>query len=381
MFIKNNKTIVIVTPFFAPNIGGLETHLKYYTDFLASRNIQAKVLTYRPLTTPVKSYARHEINNSVEIYRYWWWGNNLFERLSGSPALEFIYMAPKLLFHVLIYSLSHRGDISVFHAHGLIAAFVVRIVSIFIKTKKVVSTHYIYNLQKRPVFRKVFLWVFADFDKVLAVGEESKRDLISIGCPEDKIEVYNHSIDNRNLFVIKNKAMLREKYSFESDETIVLFVGRLIEMKGIKTLVKAASLNRDIRFIFVGTGELAKYLKESALIYANISYLGERRGVELAEIYNISDMVVLPSTEEGSSLVVAEALSCGKPVIVTNRGCSKDMFPDELGKKIEPSEENISMAIRQLENKVSGALQDKCRSFAVGKFGVGNLQKILDSYL
>jgi glycosyltransferase involved in cell wall biosynthesis len=374
--IIDDKKIIIVTPFFSPNLGGVETHLKYYTDYLAANNVKAAVLTYKPLISKVKEWKKYEKNNTVEVYRFWWWGQSLFDKLADNPTLEFLYMVPKLLFHTLIYSVINRKKIQCYHAHGLIAAFIVRITALIIKRRMIVNTHFIYNLKERPFFTKIFLWIFNGFDKVLAVGEESKNDLLAVGYPANKIEIYRHSI-NQKLFKIKDRQELRNKFSFKNEDTIVLFVGRLLTMKGVEKLVRTAEKNNDIKFIFLGAGELEDYLTEAAKRLSNVLFFGKKFGEELVDIYNLADMVILPSTQEGASLVVVEALSCGKPVIVTKYGCSKDMFPDELGKKIEPNEEEIIKAIRELRGENLEELSKKCRSYAELNYGQNNLLKIL----
>ena len=377
--IKNK--IVIITPFYPPNVGGVETHLKYYTDFLAEKNINAAILTYKPLTTTVSGWKKYEKINSVEIYRFWWWGKTLFEKFAKYSAIEFLYMVPKLLWHTSVYSIKNRKEIKNYHAHGLISACIVRLVTIFIKRKKVVSTHFIYNLKERGFFTKIFLWIFNDFDLVLAVGKDSKKDLMSVGYPENKIKIYRHSIDNQILFIVKNKHEIRKKYSISDNDFVVLFVGRLLEMKGVVKLVNVAKNNPNIKFVFVGSGVLEGFLRDASRKYSNIILYGKKFGKDLVDIYNLSDVVALPSTEEGSSLVVIEALSCGKPVIVTKYGCSKDMFPDNLGKKIEPTEQGIKDGIQELQKDDLQKISIDCREFALNNYSHSNLEEILNNFI
>ena len=371
------ERLVLVTPFFAPNLGGLETHLTNYTSYLAKTGVPTTVLTYKPLTVKATDWQAREEFGSVTVNRYWWWGNNLFDRLAGNPALEFLYMVPKLLFHTLVYSLNNRKQIRSFHAHGLIAAFIVRITTLLVGRKKSVSTHFIYNLTGRKLFSRIFMWVFSGFDKILAVGDESSRELIRAGCPQEKVFVFKHAIDNKNLFVPGDREKARIAFNLPTKELIVLFVGRLIEMKGVLTLLEAAEHTPAVTFVFVGSGELEGRVTEQAKQQTNVIFLGRRQGRELVTIYQAADMVILPSTEEGSSLVVIEALSCGKPVIVTNKGCSKDMFPNELGQKISPTTTNIISAISRLAGKDLEALGRRTREYALEHYGEANSAEIL----
>lgn len=375
--------IVLVSPFFPPNVGGVETHLQYLTDYLSRKNIKTTVITYRPLTTRTASWERKEKKGSVSVVRINWFGYGLFEKFAKHPFLEFLYIFPGLFAGTLQYGLRNKRTISCFHAHGLAAASVVRVVNLFLKKRSILSTHYIYGLNSRPFFSKVLVWIFKGFDRILTVGRDSQAELVQAGLDPKKMSIFKHWIDNQIFVYKKEKKELRRSLSLPSDKKIVLFVGRLMEMKGIDFLLEMAKKNPEIAVVFVGDGEMKEKIEEQAKRFSNILYVGKKFNAELADYYNAADMVALPSTQEGSSLVVAEALSCGKPVIVTNCGCSKDMFDDYLGEKIIPSAENILSAVRNIiQRKIDDPLlEERCRQFALANYSEKNAQEITNSYL
>lgn len=378
---KENK-VVIVSPFFSPNTGGLETHLDQLAEYLRKENIDTAVLTYKPLAANIP-YKKYEKKGSVEIKRAWWFGRNWFDKLAPIPFLEFIYIIPGLLFVTFIFSIKNRKKIQCFHAHGLAAGFVVRIVAIFIRRKKILSTHYIYNIKGKSLFRKVLVWVFKDFDMILPVGKESLEELAEAGLDRGKMRVFKQWVDNKEIFVYnKNKSEIRKKLNLPENKTIILFVGRLLEMKGIPHLIKAASLDPETIFVFAGAGQMENALVDAGKRFKNIIFAGRKFGRELADFYNAADMAALPSKEEGSSLVVVEALSCGKPVIITNKGCSKNMFPDNLGEKIKPSATNILKAADNIKKKLKQDvyLEQKCRNFALDNYSDNNAKIIVKNY-
>ena len=381
--IEKNE-IVLVSPFFPPNVGGLETHLQYLTDYLSRKNIPAAVITYKPLTTRAASWERAEKKGSVSIRRINWFGYDLFEKLARYPLLEFLYIFPGLFWGTLWYSLKNKKRISCFHAHGLVAGAVVRAVNLFLKKRSILSTHYIYGLNKRPFFSKVLVWVFEGFDRLLPVGLDSQAELVRAGLDPQKMSIFKQWINNQQLFVYKKeKIELRKKLGLPNDKKIVLFVGRLLKMKGIGFLLEAGIKNSEMMIVFIGEGEMKEKIVVSAKKFNNIIYVGKKFGAELVDYYNASDMIALPSVKEASSLVVVEALSCGKPVIITNRGCSKDMFDDYLGEKITPSAENILSAVEKIiQRKITDPLlEEKCRQFAVANYSEKNAQAIIANYL
>lgn len=381
--IEKNE-IVIVSPFFPPNVGGLETHLQNLTDYLRRKNIPAAVITYKPLTTRAVSWERKEKKGSVSIRRIKWFGYDLFEKLAPYPLLEFGYIFPGLFWGTLRYSLKNKKRISCFHAHGLAAGAVVRVVNLFLKKRSILSTHYIYGLNKRAFFSKVLVGIFKGFDRLLPVGLDSQTELARAGLDSQKMSIFKQWIDNRQLFVHKKeKAEIRKKLNLPGNKVIILFVGRLLEMKGIGFLLEVAAKNPEITVVFVGEGEMKEKIEEGAKKFANIIYVGKKFSAELVDYYNAADMVALPSVEEASSLVVVEALSCGKPVIVTNRGCSKDMFDDYLGEKITPSAENILSAVEKIITRkiADPLLEEKCRQFAIANYSERNAEVIIANYV
>jgi glycosyltransferase involved in cell wall biosynthesis len=109
---------------------------------------------------------------------------------------------------------------------------------------------------------------------------------------------------------------LKKKYD-------VLFVGRLIPIKGVEYLLQAISIlkKNSPRVAIVGTGPLQEQLyklAEHLSITECVKFLGYMPEGKLAELYNSAKIVVLPSYDrEGIMTTMLEASSCGVPVITT----------------------------------------------------------------
>lgn len=94
---KNKKGILIVTPFFSPNIGGVETHLDDLVSALDEQGYRVFVQTYSPITTKGTSWKAHERSgNEINITRYAWFGEKLFHKLEKFPIFGFLYLTPYL---------------------------------------------------------------------------------------------------------------------------------------------------------------------------------------------------------------------------------------------------------------------------------------------
>jgi glycosyltransferase involved in cell wall biosynthesis len=101
-------------------------------------------------------------------------------------------------------------------------------------------------------------------------------------------------------------------------KNIIFFVGRFIELKGIKEIINVAKQLPQYTFWFAGHGELENEIKGE-----NIKNLGFKKTEELVRLYNQATICIFPSYIEAFALVGLEAMSCGKAVIATPIGFSE----------------------------------------------------------
>jgi len=116
------------------------------------------------------------------------------------------------------------------------------------------------------------------------------------------------------------------------EEPVVLFVGRLIPLKQVDTLLRAFSSvvkGRPARLVVLGDGPIRPELESLAAalgIAEQVCFRGFLAPEELPKWYAMSDLFVLPSSDETWSVVVLEALASGLPVVVTKLvGCYADV--------------------------------------------------------
>lgn len=123
---------------------------------------------------------------------------------------------------------------------------------------------------------------------------------------------------------------LRSELSFSESDFIVGFVGRLTEIKNISLLLKTASLFRSdpgVRFVIVGDGNLRSALEAEAAsldLGGSMRFLGNR--TDIADVYNLFDVVALTSRNEGTPLSLIESMAAGRPVISTGVGGVRDLL-------------------------------------------------------
>jgi len=114
------------------------------------------------------------------------------------------------------------------------------------------------------------------------------------------------------------------------------YLGRLVEEKGVPTLLEAVrhmrAENLPIMLKVIGDGPLRNGLEAAAGengLRGNVTFTGMLQGEALREAANSLDLLVLPSVwEEPAALVIMEQLSRGRPLIVTDNGGSPELVGD-----------------------------------------------------
>jgi len=375
------RRVLILSPFFRPNLGGAETHLNDLCEYLRKNNFYVYVLTYQPITTKAKGLS-FEKKRNLEIRRVNWFGQDWFHKLEPYPLIEFLYLFPGLFITTLWFMIKNHSKIDAIHTHGFIAATITRLVTLIYPKATTMSTHAIYEFKKRGAMALMARWILSGFDTVMPLAEVSKKDLIAAGVSKEKIKNYAQWVDQK-LFRPRDKSICRHKLELEG-EFFVLFVGRLIEKKGAGILLKVAKDWPKAKFIFVGDGPMIEELKKAEKEQQNIYVVGRKSQEETALFYGAADIVAIPSQyEEGFARVVLEALSSGRPVIASNKGCLPEMISLKVGILIKPTAENIKKELQRLchDRKRLRDLTQKTRPYAEEHFSEKNAAEIARSYL
>ena len=155
------------------------------------------------------------------------------------------------------------------------------------------------------------------------------------------------------LIKILNWIEIRD-YSREfSDNTTFLYVGAIVEKKGVIDLFDVISKYNELKkynFIFVGGGSLLDELSYKSRNFKNIKFMGWLKQDEVAKIYKRADVLILPSYAEGFPNVISEALNYRLPIISTNvGGISESVIENFNGFLMNPKDRlKLYKSIRKL---------------------------------
>lgn len=379
----NNKEVgvLLLTTPFRPNVGGVETHLDDLITQATSKGFKFWVITYQPLIT--KAWGKIvEKDEGFIAYRIPWLRFNLFLRLEKYPLLEFIYLFPALFIFGVVFLIFNFQKIKVIHAQGLIAGAVGIFLGKVFSKPTIISTHSIYHFKKYGLYRSFIKYLFKSSKQILTLSKQSYDEVLNLGVDKSQVSQFTYWVDQR-VFYPKEKKAARIELNITSDKFVVLFVGRLVEVKGIKELIQAAVKLPRITFIIIGDGPLATYVQQISDKNPNIQFMGKIVNRELVVYYSAADVLIVPSThEEGFGRVILEALSCGLPVIGANRGGIKEILNPDIGILIDITPENITRALKKVKNNrvLLKKMQKKAVIYAKKSFNDKNIDQIIRYY-
>ena len=198
--------------------------------------------------------------------------------------------------------------------------------------------------------KKIFLYVYKNADFIASANENHPGIISNLGIPKEKTGTVLNGM-RVDLFKIRNKKEVRKQLELPLDKKIILFVGWMIERKGINYLFEAAKNlvkdGRDYLFYFIGDGALydgfVKKVKEENL-EGNLKFVGRKEHTEIPMWMNGCDIFVFPSLFEGRPNAVAEAMMCGAPVIATDiKGIRDELIIDGKNGFMVPSKDSKSI--------------------------------------
>ena len=186
-----------------------------------------------------------------------------------------------------------------------------------------------YNFIDRLIYRIKFKYACKNADKIIAVSEQTKRDIIEFfRIAPDKIKViYQSCAPEFKQSTSGREQEISEKYQLP--EKFVLNVGSIEERKNILVVVKALKkVGENIHLVIVGketkyARQVKKYIAENGL-ETSIHILNNVPFTDLPTIYRLAHVFIYPSRFEGFGIPILEALQSGIPVIAATGSCLEE---------------------------------------------------------
>lgn len=183
------------------------------------------------------------------------------------------------------------------------------------------------------------------FKGVICVSSKNLKESADCGLLKHnpKTIVLPNSVE-QDKFYLMDKKEARDKLGFHHQDTIAIFVGAFIERKGVLRVIEAARQLPNLKLIIVGKGPQTPVSEQ-------IIFTGLVPHEELVTYLNAADMFVLPTLAEGCCNAIVEAMTCGLPVISSDRSFNDDILDESNSIRINPTSiQELADAMKELYN-------------------------------
>ncbi len=257
---------------------------------------------------------------------------------------------------IRIAAIARRFRPHVVHTHTAKAGFVGRTAAVTALRPRPVIVHTYHGHVLEGYFGKATTRFYRTLESTLAnrsdrlvgVSEATVDDLVRLGiAPRERFSVIPLGLDLEPFASVDEQAgrSLRGTLGIADDEVVLTFVGRLVPIKRVDTLLRGfaralAIAPERLRLLIVGDGELRPELEALARelgVGDAVSFLGYRR--DLVAIAAAADIAVLASANEGTPVSLIEAAAAGRPAVASRVGGVPEVVTEETGIVFPPGDE------------------------------------------
>jgi glycogen synthase len=179
-------------------------------------------------------------------------------------------------------------------------------------------------------------------------------DLVTVNSETMFVEIMDRRLPIRKLQVVPNGVdvnIFRPADSWPADGGYILFVGRLVEQKGVEYLLRAFYYVRekfpDVRLKIVGDGEFREWLERLAqnlMLSSHVDFLGWIPHGELPALYQAARAIVVPSVFEPFGMVALEAFACKRPAVASRVGGLKEVVRHKVDGFLAEPKDHLDLA-------------------------------------
>lgn len=332
--------ICMTTSEFPPVVGGISHYVYKLSKRLTERGHEVKVVTrgsYKGLSI--------DYFDNIRVYR-----------------VPYMHVYPihvklhQLFQNRLLKSLEDEFDIIHLH-HPLIPLFrtsLPTVVTVHTSLGPSIESQNFYATgPKLPIpLLRLMRWYFSQLERSLV--ENADRVTVVSNAVADELRVYYpKELAQRPQIEILGNGVDTGLFApgVTSEQTRILYTGRLAWNKGLEDFVKAAQLilqrRNNVSFIITGEGPIKPYLEHvvrEMMIADKFSFPGYLELQQLIRCYQTTTIFVYPSRYEGLPTSLLEAMACGVPVVATGIGCIPEIVHNNENGIIVPMSNPTAIA-------------------------------------
>ena len=263
----------------------------------------------------------------------------------GSAYLEQVGLLREGASDVFDIVINDKNDADIVHVHSINPNFYFKM-----KNTKGVSVCYVHFLPhtldgsiKLPkpifnIFKKYVIKFYNNADHLVVVNPIFIKDLEKYNIKREKITYIPNYVSKDNFYKKskKEKDNIRSELGISKDSLVVLGVGQIQTRKGVLDFVSVAKSLPDITFVWCGGfsfGKITDGYDELKQVYenppSNLKFLGIVPRDKMNDMFNMADLLFMPSYNELFPMAILEAVNIGIPLLLRDL----DLYEDILFKK------------------------------------------------
>ncbi|XP_072974180.1 phosphatidylinositol N-acetylglucosaminyltransferase subunit A isoform X3 [Typha angustifolia] len=326
---QRRHRILMVSDFFYPNFGGVESHIYYLSQCLLKLGHKVVVMTH---AYGKRSGIRY-LTGGLKVYYVPW---RPFVMQNTLPTL---YLTFPIIRTILV-----REKISVVHGHQAFSTLCHEAL-MHARTmgyKVVFTDHSLYGFADVGSIHmnKVLQFTLADIDQAICVSHTSKENtVLRSGIPSEKVFVIPNAVDTTMFRPSSNHLMC--------DEVVIVVISRLVYRKGADLLVEVIP---KVRFIIGGDGPKRvrlEEMREKFSLQDRVDMLGAVPHAKVRSVLISGHIFLNSSLTEAFCIAILEAASCGLLTVSTRVGGVPEVLPDDMVVLAEPTPDDMVQAIKR----------------------------------
>lgn len=311
---------------------------------LARKGVRVRVISMH--TPGAATYERMDSNIEVFRPKYWWPDRLELLRTEGGGLPVTLRKHPWISIQIVPYIISQTAVVSrliqrddLIHAHWSLSAGVGLLTKFCRNTPiPLVATVHgsdIFQIKRYRILAIATAEILRRCDLVISVSKALAEEVVKLGVPQNIVRVIPNGVDIQKFSPL----------SPDQRENMILYVGSLIERKGVYFLINALpkvfiSLP-EYKLVIIGDGPQRNLLKNEIKrlgIESNVIFLGFQSHETVKNMMKKSKLLVLPSLEEAQGVVLLEAMACGTPVVATRVGGIPEIVTPDVGILVPPAD-------------------------------------------
>jgi len=232
-----------------------------------------------------------------------------------------------------VYEKGQKGYAQISHVHTVNPSYLFKV------NKRHVNVMYVHfiptTLDGSIRLPKPIFWIFKKYvryyyrraDEMVVVNPIFIKPLVELGIKEENITYIPNYVSKENFFKQDSKKIeeTRKAYGIDKDAFVVMGCGQVQTRKGVKDYIECAKRNPDKTFVWAGGfsfGAITDGYDELKAIMenppANVKFIGIIERSKMNDIFNMCDMLFMPSFDELFPMSILEAANTGKPILLRN---------------------------------------------------------------